>query len=69
MIDVGASPDPKPESLVDNAILGANYATVALGVSNPRVGLLSNGTEDGKGNMPFQIPGGCHKLQGASGRI
>ncbi len=59
MIDVGASPDPKPESLVDNAILGANYAKVALGVENPVVGLLSNGTEDGKGNMLVQT---AHRL-------
>lgn len=59
MIDVGASPDPKPESLVDNAILGANYARVALGIKSPRVGLLSNGTEDGKGNMLVQT---AHKL-------
>lgn len=59
MIDVGASPDPKPESLVDNAILGANYANVVLGVKNPRVGLLSNGTEDGKGNMLVQT---AHRL-------
>ena len=58
-IDVGASPDPKPESLVDNAILGANYARIALGVKNPRVGLLSNGTEDGKGNMLVQT---AHRL-------
>ncbi|MBO5254713.1 MAG: phosphate acyltransferase PlsX [Opitutales bacterium] len=59
MIDVGASPDPKPESLVDNAILGANYAKVALGVENPVIGLLSNGTEDGKGNMLVQT---AHRL-------
>jgi len=59
MIDVGASPDPRPESLVDNAILGANYAKVALGVENPVVGLLSNGTEDGKGNMLVQT---AHRL-------
>lgn len=58
-VDVGASPDPKPESLVDNAILGANYAKIALGVGNPRVGLLSNGTEDGKGNMLVQT---AHRL-------
>ena len=58
-IDVGASPDPKPESLVDNAILGANYAKIALGAKNPRVGLLSNGTEDGKGNMLVQT---AHKI-------
>ncbi len=59
MIDVGAAPDPKPESLVDNAILGANYARVALGVKNPRVGLLSNGTEDCKGNSLVQT---AHRL-------
>jgi len=59
MIDVGAAPDPKPESLVDNAILGANYARIALGVKNPRVGLLSNGTEDSKGNMLVQT---AHRL-------
>ena len=59
MIDVGASPDPRPETLVDNAILGANYAHVALGISNPRVGLLSNGTEDGKGNT---IVKNAHRL-------
>lgn len=59
MIDVGASPDPKPESLLDNAILGANYARIVLGIKNPRVGLLSNGTEDGKGNVLTQR---AHKL-------
>ena len=59
MIDVGAAPDPRPECLVDNAILGANYARVALGVKNPRVGLLSNGTEDCKGNMLVQT---AHRL-------
>ena len=59
LIDVGASPDPRPESLVDNAILGANYARVALGVRNPKVGLLCNGTEDGKGNMLVQT---AHRL-------
>lgn len=59
VVDVGASPDPKPESLVDNAVLGANYARIALGVKSPRIGLLSNGTEDGKGNMLVQT---AHKL-------
>lgn len=59
MIDVGASPDPKPESLLDNAILGANYARIVLGIENPRVGLLSNGTEEGKGNVLTQR---AHKL-------
>lgn len=63
MIDVGASPDPKPETLVDNAILGINYAKVALGIENPKVGLLSNGTEDGKGNMLVQTAHRLFKIQ------
>ena len=50
LIDAGANPDAKPEHLVHNAILGANYAKVILGVAAPRVGLITIGTEEGKGN-------------------
>jgi glycerol-3-phosphate acyltransferase PlsX len=50
LIDAGANPDAKPEHLVHNAILGANYAKVILGTANPRVGLITIGTEEGKGN-------------------
>ncbi len=50
LIDAGANPDAKPEHLVHNAILGANYAKVILGVPSPRVGLITIGTEEGKGN-------------------
>jgi phosphate acyltransferase len=50
LIDAGANPEAKPEHLVHNAILGANYAKVILGLDNPRVGLLTIGTEEGKGN-------------------
>lgn len=50
LIDAGANPEAKPEHLVHNAILGANYAKVILGVAAPRVGLLTIGTEEGKGN-------------------
>ncbi len=50
LIDAGANPDAKPEHLVHNAILGANYAKVILGVTSPRVGLITIGTEEGKGN-------------------
>lgn len=49
LIDAGANPEARPEHLVHNAILGANYAKVILGVSDPRVGLLTIGTEEGKG--------------------
>jgi len=50
LIDAGANPEAKPEHLVHNAILGSNYAKVILGIASPRVGLLTIGTEEGKGN-------------------
>ncbi len=51
LIDAGANPDAKPEHLVHNAILGSHYCRVMLGVKVPRVGLMTIGTEDGKGNI------------------
>ena len=50
LIDAGANPEPKPEHLVHNSILGNHYCRVMLGIHSPRVGLMSIGTEDGKGN-------------------
>ena len=50
LIDAGANPEARPEHLVHNAILGANYAKVILGLDFPRVGLLTIGAEEGKGN-------------------
>ena len=49
LIDAGANPTPSPENMVGNAILGKNYCKVALGIANPRVGLVSIGTEESKG--------------------
>ena len=50
LLDCGANADCKPNFMVDFAILGNEYAKCALGVKNPKVALLSNGTEDKKGN-------------------
>jgi glycerol-3-phosphate acyltransferase PlsX len=50
LIDAGANPEAKPEHLVHNAILGSHYCRVMLGISHPRVGLMTIGTEEGKGN-------------------
>ncbi len=50
LIDAGANPEAKPEHLVHNAILGTHYCRVMLGVKQPRVGLMTIGTEEGKGN-------------------
>jgi glycerol-3-phosphate acyltransferase PlsX len=48
--DVGANPEPKPKHLEQYAVMAGAYVTAVAGVSNPRVGLLSIGEEDAKGN-------------------
>ncbi len=50
LIDAGANPDATARHLVHNAILGTHYCRVELGIARPRVGLLTIGTEEGKGN-------------------
>jgi glycerol-3-phosphate acyltransferase PlsX len=50
VLDIGANPDCKPENLLQFGILGSIYAEKVRGVKNPKVGLLSNGEEEGKGN-------------------
>jgi phosphate acyltransferase len=50
LLDAGANPEARPEHLVHNAIIGSNYARIELGCPEPRVGLLTIGTEEGKGN-------------------
>jgi glycerol-3-phosphate acyltransferase PlsX len=49
-LDVGANVDSKPEYMVQFASMGVIYAREMLGRANPRVGLLSNGEEEGKGD-------------------
>lgn len=48
--DIGANADSKAEWLVQYAYMGSIYAQHALNIPRPRVGLLSNGEEEGKGN-------------------
>lgn len=50
LMDSGANADCKSINLFQFALMGATYAE-ALGIKNPKVGLLSNGAEDEKGNM------------------
>ena len=50
VLDVGANTDCKPSYLHQFALLGNIYARDALGVAEPRVGLLNIGEEDCKGN-------------------
>jgi phosphate acyltransferase len=49
-LDVGANVDSKPEYLAQFAAMGSVYAREMMGRPEPRVGLLSNGEEDGKGD-------------------
>lgn len=49
LLDAGANVDCRPEQLARFALLGSAYAEV-LGAVEPRVGLLANGEEEGKGN-------------------
>lgn len=50
MLDLGANADNKPEHLLQYGILGSFYAQHVRGITNPRVGLLNNGTEETKGS-------------------
>lgn len=49
-VDIGANADCKPLFLLQFGIMGSIYAEKVLGIKNPRVALLSNGEEEGKGN-------------------
>ena len=50
VLDIGANPDCKAENLYQFGILGSIYAEKVRGVKSPKVGLVSNGEEEGKGN-------------------
>ncbi|WP_331461392.1 phosphate acyltransferase PlsX [Micromonospora tarapacensis] len=55
LLDVGGSLEPSPAALTRHAMLGAAYAALAYGVAAPRVGLLSVGTEPGKGDRARRL--------------
>ena len=50
LLDVGANVDCKPQNLEQFAVMGEMYARRVLKIRRPRVGLLSIGQEEGKGN-------------------
>lgn len=50
VLDVGATVDPKSRQLVQFALIGDQFAKALLGIPSPRIGLLSIGEEEGKGN-------------------
>ena len=50
VLDIGINPDCKPENLMQFGIMGSVYAEKARGIPTPRIGLISNGEEAGKGS-------------------
>lgn len=51
LVDAGANPDCTPRMLLQFAVMGAVYAKEIMGAGDrPRIGLMSNGEEDEKGN-------------------
>ena len=59
LIDAGANADCRPKHLLQFAHIGSTYTKHVLGINTPRVGLLTVGTEDTKGNRLIQE---THKL-------
>ncbi|MEJ5166533.1 MAG: phosphate acyltransferase PlsX [Thermoanaerobaculia bacterium] len=51
VIDVGANVDCKPKNLFQFAIMGHYYAQLLLKIKNPKIGIVSIGEEEGKGNL------------------
>lgn len=50
VLDIGANPEVQAKNLLQFAIMGSLYAEKVRGVKNPKIGLVSNGEEEGKGN-------------------
>ena len=63
-LDIGANADCRPDFLHQFAIMGSIYSEIINNVDNPRVGLISNGEEAGKGN---QLTKDTYKLLENSG--
>jgi glycerol-3-phosphate acyltransferase PlsX len=72
LVDGGAAVDCSAEWLLQFAVMGREYARIRLGLDEPRIGLLSNGEEAGKGDelrkavfpMLESIPGFIGNVEG-----
>ena len=51
LLDAGATPDCDPNNLYEFAVMGSVYAECLFGVKRPRIGIVSNGEEESKGNQ------------------
>jgi glycerol-3-phosphate acyltransferase PlsX len=80
-LDVGANADCRPEWLAQFALMGEAYASTALNIQSPSVGLLANGEEDGKGSelvvsagqiirkLPIRFVGNVEPRQVLEGKV
>jgi glycerol-3-phosphate acyltransferase PlsX len=59
LLDAGANVECRPQHLLQFAIMGSVYARIAAGIARPRVGLLSIGEEESKGN---ELTRDAHRL-------
>lgn len=50
ILDLGSTIDSRPQQLISFAVMGCVFVRKFLGIQNPKVGLLSVGSEEGKGN-------------------
>jgi len=50
LLDIGANSECKPKYLQQFAVMGSVYSEKILGINSPKIGLVNNGTEEGKGN-------------------
>lgn len=69
LIDCGANVDCTPEYLLQFAYMGSFYCERILGIPRPRVGLLNNGSEEGKGGGLRKESFGLLKKAGEDGDI
>ena len=58
VLDVGADVRAEPNSLLQFAVMGSEYARMSIGLDRPRVGLLNVGTEEHKGSSVLQDAAG-----------
>ena len=74
VLDIGANPDCKPEHLFQFAIMGSIYAKNVRGIDKPRIAILSNGEEGGKGNelvrnaYPLLVDSGLNFIGNVEGK-
>ena len=69
LIDSGANVECTPEYLLQFSFMGSFYMQKVVGVANPRVGLINNGTEDSKGDPLRKEAYAMLKKAGDEGRI